>query len=99
MNLEELRIYLPKFLSAESEKELFERTPMHKSYDALYLCSAMVLEEFRKKGLALQLTLSAIDQIRKDHPIQRLFVWAFTLQGERLAEKISRLTGLVLTKR
>ncbi len=24
MNLEELRIYLPKFLSAESEKELFE---------------------------------------------------------------------------
>jgi len=28
-----------------SEKELYEKTPLNISYDALYLCSAMVLEE------------------------------------------------------
>jgi hypothetical protein len=34
-----------------SEKELFDLTPPDTSYEALYLCSAMVLEEYRRKGI------------------------------------------------
>src|SRR4030095_15289111 len=37
-----------------SEKELFELTPLDAKYEALYLCSAMVLEEYRRKGIAKQ---------------------------------------------
>lgn len=48
-----------------SEKELFEKTPLNISYDTLYLCSAMVLEEYRRKGIARKLTLKAVEAIRK----------------------------------
>ena len=82
-----------------SEKELFERTPLDTEYEALYLCSAMVLEEYRRKGIAKQLILTAIERIRKDHPLKSLFVWAFTEEGDIGAESVSRLTSLPLHKR
>lgn len=89
-----------RFLKKEiSEKELFENTQLHSNYEALYLCSAMVLEEFREKGIAKRLTLQAIDTIRKDHPIRSLFVWPFSEQGDFLAEAIAKKCALPLLKR
>lgn len=82
-----------------TEKELFDRTPFDAKYEALYLCSAMVLEEYRKKGIAKQLILNAIERIRRDHPLQSLFVWAFTEEGDRGSETVARLTSLPLYKR
>lgn len=82
-----------------SEKELFELTPLDTTYDALYLCSAMVLEEYRRKGIAKRLVLNAIEKIRKDHPLKALFVWPFTKEGDLGAEIIARLTSLSLYKR
>jgi hypothetical protein len=79
-----------------SEKEMFELTPLNISYDALYLCSALVLEEYRRKGLTKQMVLSAIENIRKEHPLKALFVWPFTEDGRMAAEKIAALTGLPL---
>ena len=71
-----------------SEKELFNLTEEGISYDCIYLCSASVLPEYRKKGHAKRLTVEAINEIRKDYPIESLFVWAFSKQGEKLAGKI-----------
>jgi GNAT superfamily N-acetyltransferase len=89
-----------RFLEHEiSEKELFDLTPEDSVYDALYLCSALVLEEYRRKGITKQLTLAAIENIRKDHPIKALFVWAFSREGDLASEKISRLTSIPLMKR
>lgn len=82
-----------------SEKELYEQTPLDATYEAIYLCSAMVLEEYRRKGIARQLTLKAIDSIRKDHPIKVLFVWSFTSEGDLTADTISQITSLPLLKR
>jgi GNAT superfamily N-acetyltransferase len=82
-----------------SEKELFDLTPLNTKYEALYLCSALVLEEYRRKGIAKQLTLKAIENIRKDHPLKALFVWAFSKEGDNGSETISRLTQLPLYKR
>ncbi|MCX6293866.1 MAG: GNAT family N-acetyltransferase [Sphingobacteriales bacterium] len=79
-----------------SEKQLFELTPLNVQYDAIYLCSAMVLEEYRRKGIAQKLTKDAIEEIRKSHPITSLFVWPFTKEGSSLAEKISTSVGLQL---
>jgi predicted GNAT family acetyltransferase len=79
-----------------SEKQLFDLTPLDIQYDAIYLCSAMVLEEYRRKGIAQQLTKDAIQEIRKSHPITSLFVWPFTKEGHSLAEKISTSVGLLL---
>ncbi len=91
---------MKKFLENEiSEKQLYEMTPIGASYDAIYLCSALVLEEFRRKGIAKQLSLKAIEDIRKVHPIKALFVWTFSREGGLGAESIARLTSLPLYKR
>ena len=82
-----------------SEKELFDLTPEDSVYDALYLCSALVLEEYRRKGIAKQLTINAIENIRKVHPLKALFVWAFTKEGDLSSEKIAQLASLTLYKR
>jgi ribosomal protein S18 acetylase RimI-like enzyme len=89
-----------KFLSNEiSEKRLYEMTEPGMDYDAIYLCSAMVLEEYRQQGIAKRLTLESIDSIRMDHPIKALFVWSFTNEGDIAAESIARQTSLPLYKR
>jgi GNAT superfamily N-acetyltransferase len=89
-----------RFLKNEiSEKELFNQTPLNTNYEALYLCSAMVLEEYRRKGIAKRLSLSAIENIRKQHPLKALFVWAFSKEGDLGAEEIANITALPLYKR
>lgn len=82
-----------------SEKELFDLTPLNTKYESLYLCSALVLQEYRRKGIAKRLTMEAIDNIRKDHPIKALFVWTFSKEGDLGAAEIARLTSLPLYKR
>lgn len=82
-----------------SEQGLFDRTLPGISYDALYLCSATALPEYRGKGIAKKLCLEAIEKIRSQHPIKALFVWPFTEQGNVLAEKLAIETGLTLKKR
>jgi ribosomal protein S18 acetylase RimI-like enzyme len=80
-----------------SERDIYELTPLDIKYDTIYLCSAMVLEEYRRKGLAKELTLNAINAIRKDHPIKSLFVWTFSKEGLDASKAIEKLTGLPLT--
>ena len=82
-----------------SEKELYEQTPLNETYEALYLCSALVLEEYRRQGIAKRLALEAIEKIRKDHPIKALFSWAFSKEGDLGAEAIARIASLPLYKR
>jgi len=89
-----------QFLQGEiSEKELFDLTPLDTKYEALYLCSALVLEEYRRKGITRQLSLKAIESIRKDHPLKAAFVWAFSPEGDHAAATISRWADLPLYKR
>ncbi len=91
---------MERFLSKEiTEKELYEMTPENTEYDALYLCSGLVLPEYQRKGIIQRLAINAIEEIRKDHPIRFLFNWAFTEGGDRAAEKLAELTGLPLLKR
>jgi len=82
-----------------SEQELYKRTLPGASYDAVYLCSATVLPEYRNKGIARQMTLDAIKAIQEKHPIKHMFVWPFSNEGSALAERISKLTGLPLLTR
>jgi predicted GNAT family acetyltransferase len=78
------------------EKQLLENTSAKEKFTAIYLCSAMVLEEYRGKGIARKLTLQAIEEIRRQHPVQNLFVWPFSKEGETLANSIAKIAGLPL---
>lgn len=91
---------MTKFINQKiSEKELYELTLPNTKYEAIYLCSALLLEEFRGKGIAQNLAVKAIESINIDHSIKALFYWAFSKEGEKLAEKVSGLIGLPLYKR
>jgi len=91
---------MSKFIDQKiSERELYELTPLNSKYEAIYLCSALLLEEFRGKGIAQTLALKAIESIKIDHSIKALFFWAFSKVGEKLAEKVAGLIGLPLYKR
>lgn len=93
-------VLMNKFLSAEiTEQQLFDLTEIDDSYQAIYLCSATVLPEYRGKGIARQMTLDAIDAIRLQHPIDALFVWPFSKEGAALAETIAKLTNLPLLQK
>lgn len=82
-----------------TERELLVLTPADITYESLYLCSALVLEEYRHQGIAKRLAVEAIVQICKDHPLKSLFVWPFTKQGDALAENIARNVTLPLYKK
>lgn len=82
-----------------TEKELYEQTQPGQTYNAIYLCSALVLEEYRRKGITKNLALSAIKKMKEKHPIRIAFVWAFSAEGDKTAEAIAREAGLPLLKR
>ena len=82
-----------------TEKELLDKTPLGETYDALYLCSALVLPEERGKGLAKRLASQAIKAIQKEHPLKFLFVWEFSAEGEHLAEALAEESHLPLYRR
>jgi len=89
-----------RFINKEiTEKELFYLTPENTSYDALYLCSALVLPEYRQQGITKRLATEAIRKIRKMHPLKALFAWPFSHEGTLAAESIARLAGLPLYER
>ena len=81
------------------ETELLEQTPPGSTYHALYLCSALTLPEYRNQGLTKKLTLKAIQEIRAAHPIDTLFVWNFSQEGEALSHTIAREVNLPLLER
>ncbi len=79
-----------------NEQQLLQKTPPGDRYEAVYLCSALVLPEHRGKGLAKRSAVQAVQEIQRHHPIQALFAWTFSLEGERLAVSIARELGLPL---
>jgi hypothetical protein len=91
---------MDRFVRGEiGEKHLFDLSTPGTAFEAIYLCSALVLPEHRGKGLATRLTVDAIDAIRIDHPIRELFVWAFSGEGMKLAESIAARFQLPLHQR
>jgi ribosomal protein S18 acetylase RimI-like enzyme len=94
------RALMEQFLQKEiSERDLLSLTPVGSKYDAVYLCSALVLPEYRGKGIAKKLTVEAIRSIQKDHHIREMFVWPWSKEGDRAAESIAKETGLPLRVR
>jgi ribosomal protein S18 acetylase RimI-like enzyme len=82
-----------------NERELYRKIPLHVKYDSIYLCSALVLPEYRGRGLAKRLMTKAIKSILKEHPIQSLFYWAFSAEGKKLATSAARELSLPLFRR
>jgi GNAT superfamily N-acetyltransferase len=91
---------MEQFLARKiNERELLNKTPLRVKYDSIYLCSALVLPEFRGRGLAKSLMIKAIKSIQKVHPINCLFYWGFSIAGRRLARSVAKELHLPLHQR
>lgn len=91
---------MKRFVSKQiTEHDLLLMTPVGRKYDSLYLCSALVLPEFRGKGYAKRLIVGAVKAIRKEHPIDHLFYWSFSVVGGKLARGIAKEFRLPLYRR
>ncbi len=91
---------MKQFISKKiNERELLYKTPFRQKYHAVYLCSALVLPEHRGKGIAKRLVTKAVKSIRKEHPIEFLFYWEFSVEGKKLAVSIAKEFSLPLYKR
>ena len=91
---------MERFIQGEiGERHLLEMSAPGTRYDAIYLCSALVLPEHRGKGLARRLAVDAIRAIQADHPIREFFVWAFSEEGMKLAESLASSFGMPLHRR
>jgi GNAT superfamily N-acetyltransferase len=94
------RAVMEEFLAGRiNEQQLLDRTPEGIRYEAIYLCSALVLPEHRNLGLSKRMLAGAIEAIRTDHPIGTLYYWAFSTEGDALARSVARSTGLPVLKR
>jgi hypothetical protein len=90
------KVLMQQFIRNEiTEDTLFQESMHSPLYNTLYLCSASVLPEYRRRGLTYSLTIEAIKQLQKDFPIDTLFYWPFSKGGKLLATKIA--TNLELT--
>jgi hypothetical protein len=88
---------MEQFLREEiNEQQILEKTPPGGKFEAVYLCSALVLPEHRGKGMAKRTAVQAVREIRKQHSIKNLFAWTFSPEGEKLAVSIARELGLPL---
>jgi ribosomal protein S18 acetylase RimI-like enzyme len=91
---------MTKFIRREiTEKELLKKTPVGKKYDAVYLCSALVLPEYRRKGIAKRLMLKAVKSIARDNPINALFYWEFSASGKKVADAVAKACNIPLYRR
>jgi hypothetical protein len=94
------RVLMEQFIHKKiSERALLRKTPLHAPYDTIYLSSALVLPEFRRKGYAQRLLIKAIRSIQKTHPITTLFYWGFSSSGKKLAHSVAAELKLPLLKR
>lgn len=88
---------MQRFLKSDiSERQLLMETKPGDTYDAIYLCSAYVLPEFRRKGLAKKTAMEAIANMQKDHPIKALYYWPFSEDGKASAQALAKELGLPL---
>jgi hypothetical protein len=76
------------------ENELLSLTNASTEFEAIYLCSALTLPEYRNNGMTLDIAVNAIQNISKDAEIQYLFAWPFSLEGKKLSEKIAQVTKI-----
>lgn len=90
---------MQKFTSGSiSERELLDVAAEERSFEALYLCSAFVLPEYRRKGYAKQLLLDGIRELSGGRDLP-LYAWVYSEAGERLVDAVSQTLGRQVARR
>lgn len=86
-----------KFLSEEiNEKVIFEDSTKKHSFESLYLFVAIVLPEYRRKGLATELMSYQVNYFRDKYNIKDFYAWTFSKEGEILIKAIEKTNNILV---
>lgn len=95
--------HMSEFLTGGiNERELFQRVREEYPFrpETVYICSAVVLPEYRRMGLALSALVKSVEKIVELYQFTPvLFYWAYSPEGQRLAEKLGDTMKLQVLKR
>lgn len=81
-----------------TERELFDRTKISDTYEALYLSSTFTVPTHRRQGLATKLIIRATSEAPlKSDAI--LLAWPTTKQGEGMLRKVEQIIGRTISLR
>lgn len=95
-----MELFISKKINEEQLFDSIQKTVDYGSMQAIYLCSAVLIPGFRRKGLASQgLERSVRKMMAKTKIKPVLFYWAYSKEGGFLAEKVAGNLGLELKKR
>lgn len=88
-----------KFLAGQiSERDLLEMTVPVSTYEALYLCAAFTVPEYRRKGYAVRLFREALDSIPQVSNAL-LFAWPYSEEGRLLIGELEVILGRAILRR
>ncbi len=90
-----------QFLSKKiNEAQLYEevkKQKAHKNFTAIYLCSAFIKPEYRRKGLAAKAVMKSIKKITKKIPT--LFFEAYSEEGKKTADAMAKKLKIKILER
>jgi GNAT superfamily N-acetyltransferase len=90
---------MEKFLAKKiSERDLLDLAAAEKKFEALYVCGAFVLPDYRRKGYAKELLLKGIRILSQGKDIP-LYAWVYSDEGRKLTESLSRTLGKEIISR
>ena len=75
-----------------NERQLLDLTQPETKYEALYLCSAFTVPEYRRHGYVLEMFKEAIEKISHTENFT-LFAWPVTQEGKELSIKLESILG------
>ncbi len=81
-----------------SERVLFEIAVKEKKHEALYLCSAFVLPEYRGRGYAKELIMKGIATLSQNKELP-LYCWIYSNEGKNLVDSLSKTLGKTIQNR
>jgi len=83
--------------NAITEKELFDRAVAENKREALYLCAAFTVPEYRGKGYAQELFSRAVKKFAPTRETD-LFAWIYSPEGQGLFEAGKKFGREIRTK-
>jgi len=96
-----MNLFISKNINEEQLFQELERTASYSNIETIYFCSAIIVPEFRRKGLATQAVEKSIKKMlsKTKNKVKTIFYWGYSNEGSALAGKIAKDLGLELKKR
>lgn len=98
-NEELMKQFISKKLNESQLYKEIKKKITYKNFTTIYLCSAFVKPDYRKKGLASKAVMKSIEKIMKNNKIPTLFFEAYSEDGRKTVEAMAKKLKIQVKER